>query len=109
MVFIYDLIEELCFKKGVTVSKLCRDCNISRSAMSEYKSGRIKTLSTDTITKISDYFGVSVGYLLGAPVTAAKEEALKALIFGGEIIVTDEMWNELKEYAEFLKQKYAQK
>ena len=103
---IYNLIEELCYKKGISVSKLCKDCNISRSAMSEYKSGRIKSLSTNNVTKIADYFGVSVGYLLGTPVTAANEEALKALIFGEGVVVTDEMWAELKDYAAFLKQKY---
>ena len=106
MLFLYDLIEELCIKKGVTVTKLCRDCNISRSKLTDYKKGRIKTLSLDTICKIADYFDVSVEYLTGAPGTVSNEEKFKALLFGEGTVVTDEMWNELKSFAASLKEKY---
>ncbi len=106
MVFVYDLIEELCVKKGVNVTTLCKDCKIPRSTMTDYKMGRIKSLSIDTLCKIADYFGVSVGYLCGAPLEAANEEQLKTLLFGEGVVVTSEMWQEIKDYAEFIKQKY---
>ncbi len=107
MIFVYDLIEELCFKKGISITKLCRDCNIPRSTLTDYKKGRLKNLSADTICKIADYFDVSVGYICGSPLPAANEEALKRAMFGDDFIVTDEIWKELKNYAEFLKQKYS--
>lgn len=106
MVFVYDLIEELCYKKGITVTKMCRDCNIPRSILTDYKKGRLKSLSADTLCKIADYFDVSVGYLCGAPLPVADEAMLKRAMFGDDFAVTDEIWNELKNYAEFLKQKY---
>lgn len=106
MIFVYDLIEELCFKKGITVTKLCRDCNIPRSILTDYKKGRLKSLSADTLCKIADYFDVTVSYLCGAPMTVANEEKLKALLFGEGVVVTDDMWRDIKEYAEFLKGKY---
>lgn len=106
MLFVYDLIEELCMKKGITVTTLCKECKIPRSTMSDYKKGRIKSLSADTLCKIADYFDVTVGYLCGAPLPAANIEALKTLLFGEGVVVTDEMWNEVKDYAEFVKQKY---
>lgn len=109
MIFVYDLIEELCIKKGINVTTLCKECKIPRSIMSDYKKGRIKSLSADTLCKIADYFDVSVGYLCGAPMPAANEEALKSLLFGEGVLVTDEMWQEILQYAEFLKQKYAKK
>ena len=65
MVFVYDLIEELCQKKKITVTALCRECNIPRSSLTDYKKGRVKSLSLNTLTKIADYFDVSVDYLLG--------------------------------------------
>lgn len=105
--FMYDLIEELCVKKGVNVTVLCRDCNISRSILTDYKKGRIKSLSLDTLCKIADYFEVDIGYLCGSPLTAANEEALKHLLFGEDTIVTDKMWQEIKDYAQFVKLKYA--
>lgn len=106
MIFVYDLIEELCLKKEITVTKLCRDCKIPRSILSDYKKGRLKSLSADTLCKIADYFDVSVGYLCGAPMTVSNEEKLKSLLFGEGVVVTDEMWRDIKEYAEFLKVKY---
>lgn len=106
MLFVYDLIEELCIKKGVNVTTLCKDCKIPRSTLTDYKKGRVKSLSTDTLCKIADYFGVSVGYLCGAPMEAVNEEALKILLFGEGTAVTDEMWQEVKDYAQFVKQKY---
>ncbi|MBR2489421.1 MAG: helix-turn-helix transcriptional regulator [Clostridia bacterium] len=106
MLFVYDLIEELCFKKGITVTKMCRDCNIPRSVLTDYKKGRLKSLSADTLCKIADYFNVSVGYICGSPLPVADEEALKRALFGDDFVVTDEIWRELKNYADFLKQKY---
>lgn len=106
MVFVYDLIEELCQKKGITVTTLCRECKIPRSTLTDYKKGRIKSLSTDTVCKIADYFDVTVGYICGAPLSVGNEEKLKTMLFGEGTVVTDQMWNELKIYAEFLKHKY---
>ncbi len=106
MIFVYDIIEELCIKNGINVTKLCRDCKIPRSTITDYKKGRIKTLSMDNLCKMADYFGVSVGYLCGTPLEAAREEELKALLFGEGTLVTDQMWQEVKDYAKFIKQKY---
>lgn len=106
MLFVYDLIEELCMKKGINITTLCKECKIPRSTMTDYKKGRIKSLSTDTLCKIADYFDVTVGYLCGAPMPAATEEALKTLLFGEGVVVTEEMWREVKEYAKFVKEKY---
>lgn len=106
MLFVYDLIEELCIKKGISVTTLCRECSIPRSTLTDYKKGRIKTLSIGVLCKIADYFGVTVGYLCGSPMPAATEEALKTTLFGEGVIVTDEMWNDIKQYAEFIKFKY---
>lgn len=109
MVFVYDLIEELCQKKKITVTALCRECKIPRSSLTDYKKGRIKSLSADTLCKIADYFGVSVGYLCGEEHITLSEDAVKAALFGDEFKVSEDMWRELCHYAEFLKQKYSEK
>jgi len=105
--FVYNLIEELCIKKGISITVLCRDCGIPRSVLTDYKMGRTKNLSLGVITKIADYFDVNVGYLCGSPIPAANEEALRTALFGEGVVVTDQMWNEVKEYAQFVKNKYA--
>ena len=39
--------------------------------------------------------------------SALTEEALKEALFGKGTLVTDEMWNDVKAYAEFMKVKYS--
>lgn len=104
--FLFDLINELCLKKDITVTQLCRECDIPRSTLTDLKKGRIKSLSMNNMCKIADFFEVSVGYLCGSPMTVANEEALKTLLFGEGVVVSDEMWNEVKEYAKFIKEKH---
>lgn len=105
MLFVYDLIEELCLKKGISVTTLCRECKIPRSILTDYKKGRLKSLSADTLCKIADYFDVSVDFLCGVEAVNPNEEALKKILFGEDFNVTDEIWEEIKKYAEFLKKK----
>ena len=102
---IYGRIEELCKKKDVNITTVCRECGISRASLSDYKTGRKKTLSADTLSRIADYFGVSVDYLYGKTVKGADEQSLKVALFGGDGAVTDEMWNEVKRYAMYLKER----
>jgi transcriptional regulator with XRE-family HTH domain len=44
---------------------MCLDLGLSKSTLSDIKSGRKKGVSTETAKKIAGYFNVSVGYLLG--------------------------------------------
>ena len=36
MNFMYDLIEELCIKKDINITKLCKECNIPRSKLTDF-------------------------------------------------------------------------
>ena len=65
MCTLYEKIIELCEIKGVRGSKMCLDLGLSKSTLSDMKHGRTKGISTNTAQKIANYFGVTVGYLLG--------------------------------------------
>lgn len=76
---LYDRIISLCESTGITGGKLCKDIGIQRSLLTDLKMERKKTLSSDTLSKISEYFGVSVDSLLGkeqkdAPILNKKDE-----------------------------------
>lgn len=62
---LYERITELCKSQGVSGSRMCLDLGMSKSILSDIKSGRKKGVSTDTAQKIANYLNVSVGYLLG--------------------------------------------
>ncbi len=104
MTELYEKIESLCKSKGINITFLCSECKIPRASLSDYKNGRKKTLSAETLSKIADYFGVSVDYLFGKS-AVADEQALKVALFGGDGAVTDEMWNEVKRYAQYIKER----
>lgn len=65
MCTLYDRIQDLCKGKGVSGSRMCLDLGMSKSTLSDLKSGRKKGLNADTAHKIATYLDVSVGYLLG--------------------------------------------
>ena len=65
MCTLYERIQSLCKSKGVSGSRMCLDLGLSKSTLSDIKSGRKKSVSTATAQKIAGYFNVTVGYLLG--------------------------------------------
>lgn len=79
MCTLYERIQALCNSKGVSGSRMCLDLGLSKSTLSDIKSGRKKGVSTATAAKIASYFGVSVDYLLGeetekTPTLTPKDE-----------------------------------
>lgn len=108
---IYERIESLCKKSGINITIMCKETEVPRSALSDYKAGRTKSLSTATLSKIAVYFGVSVDYLLGneqkEKPTAAKtvsDDDIKFALFG-DVGVSDEDFEDVKRFAEFIKNK----
>ena len=62
---LYKRITELCKSMGVSGSRMCLDLGLSKSTLSDIKSGRKKGVSTATAQKMATYLNVSVDYLLG--------------------------------------------
>ena len=65
MATLHQRLTMLCEKRGIKGAQMCRDLGISKSLMTDLKSGRKKGVNADTAQKIASYFNVSVGYLLG--------------------------------------------
>lgn len=62
---LYERLHILCVDRGVSAAKMCREVGVSKSLMTDLKSGRKKGVNADTAHKLASYFEVSVGYLLG--------------------------------------------
>lgn len=79
---LYDKIEALCGKQGISITTMCKNAGISRAPLSDLKMGRSKILSSATLSKIAAYFGVSVDYLLRneEKPTAPKDSELDELV-----------------------------
>lgn len=86
----YDRFVELCKNKGVSRTKACVDCGISRTAWHKWEDG--STPNGATINKFAAYFSVSVGHLL-------DEETEKAPAESGKGDILDEV--DVAFYGEF--------
>ena len=69
---LYRKIEDLCKKRGVNVTQMCKESGASRASITDLKMGRKQALSSMTLSKIANYFNVSVDYLI---VTEQKEKS----------------------------------
>ena len=66
-----------------------------------------------TAAKLADYFGVTTDYLLeqtderapAAPVRTVSDEDIKFALFGGDGEITDAMFDEVKRFAAFIRQR----
>lgn len=61
---LYEMISLLCKERGVAGSKMCTDIGHSKSLMTDLRTKPQKGINVTTATKIADYFGVSLDYLL---------------------------------------------
>lgn len=76
----YDKFKELCAQKKISVSRAATEIGLSNSTPTKWK----KTMATPdstTLRKIADYFGVSVGDLLGdsAAISSALDIAYNSV------------------------------
>ena len=79
---LYNTIAELCKKRDITVTELCRASGVSRAALSDLKMERKKSLSTKSLSKIADYLhelGNSKASLMfdGEPIDDETRELLR--------------------------------
>lgn len=69
MCTLYESILSLCQENGIKGGKMCVDLGLSKSLMTDLKSGRKKSITADTAQKIADYFSVSVDRVLNGTET----------------------------------------
>ena len=105
-------------ESGLTYSQLESKTGISKSALQRYATGMTKKIPVDTIVAIAQVLNVSAAWIMGwseedsksnvnfGPVT---DDDIKFALFGGEEEITDEMYDEVKNFAEYVKQKYKNK
>lgn len=114
---LYDRIQKSCENAGISVSAMCLELGMSKSTMSDLKAGRKKSLTSDTVTKIAAFLGVSTDSLLTdtekAPAEngerAVNDDDIKFALFGGDGEITDDMYDEVRRFAAFVKQREEQK
>lgn len=104
----YDRFVEICKHHNVSPSQVAIRCGFNKSSITSWKKNGY-TPRQEILIKIADYFNVTVDFLLGNQQnesTVISDEDIKTALFGGDKPVSDEMWDEVKSYVEYLKTKY---
>ncbi len=107
----FERFQALCDERSVSVYRACTDIGLNRSAVAKWKSGGLP--NGTTAKKLADYFGVTTDYLLGTSddripwpdVRPVSDEDIKFALFGGEGEITDAMYDEVKRFAAFVRER----
>ena len=79
----YEIVNNLCKERKTTITRMAEEIGLSNAAPTSWRKGATPKLST--VKLISEYFNVSVEYLLGSePEKETKEETKKAPTPKGE-------------------------
>lgn len=92
-------LKELRQEKGISLSKLSKilkekyDVSVSTSQLMYYEKGEREPRNKQVWEKLADYFGVSVGYLLGYDDNLTIGDTIEILeaVYAGDIPSNDEM------------------
>ncbi len=111
----FDRFKALCDERNISVYRACTDIGLNRSAVAKWKTGGRP--NGTTAAKLAEYFGVTTDYLLEqtderSPAEQRREvsdEEIKFALFGGSGEITDAMYDEVKRFAAFIKQREAEK
>ena len=103
-----EKFERLCVRAHKSPSAVSRELGISNGAYSNWKRGTMPY--STTLRKIADYFGVPIEYFYKDEEADDQAiESAKVAVFGVDVEVTDEEWDEIRQYAQFIKQRKAAK
>lgn len=114
----YDLFCELCHKKGVSPTRATVEIGLSRTIGTKWKTTGA-TPQGETLSKIADYFGVSVDYLLGnepkekTPTEpggrSISDDDIMFALWGDTTDVDEDDLDDVKRYAAFVRERKKKK
>ena len=84
MLPLYERIDNLCKENNTNITRMCKSAGVQRSALSDFKSGKNKTISFSNLQKIADYFNMTVDELVNgkkSPDSMSEDDELNEYLF----------------------------
>lgn len=111
-----DRVKAICKERKIPISKLERDLGYANGYIGQLRKG---VFPSDRLMEIAEYLSVSHTYILTgeenkkAPTNSGErsvsDDDIKFALFGGGSEITDEMFDEVKRFAAYIKQREADK
>lgn len=99
-------LKELRLNKGVSQAVIADYLGVTKQAYSLYELGR-REPDFETLLKLGEYFDVTIDYLLkGSKTIETTDDDIKFALFDGEKGISDEAYEEVKNFAKYIKEKY---
>ena len=92
-------------KQGMTLAELGKKIGKTEATVQRYESGNIKNLKNDTIENIAKALNVNPAYLMGWIDNNEQQENPNHLAAHLDGDLTDEEWQEILDYAEYIRSK----
>ena len=108
----YDRLARISRSYGMSPSRAALAAGVSKSAVSKWKREPDSVPSGTVLSKLAAYFGISTSELLGetkTPSPKISDEDIKFALFGGSGDITQEMYDEVRSFAAFVKEREANK
>lgn len=107
---IHDRIKARRKELGLSAETVAEKLGVSPATIYRYENNDIKKFPTEILEPLAKVLHTTPAYLMGweesaTPFPDDQEEIAKVALFGGDGEVTDEMWNEVKGFVEFIKDK----
>lgn len=101
----YDNLKAECERQGLKITPLTIECGGATGSIARWKYGAAPT--SDIVVRFAERLGVTTDYLLtGEEKEQPKPtptENIKFALFNGTDGITDEMYEEVKQFAEMVK------
>lgn len=108
----YDRFARIARSYGMSPSGAALAAGLSKSSVSKWKREPDSVPSGNVLSKLAAYFGIPASELLGETekeTSPADDEAIKFALFGGSENITQEMYDEVRSFAAFVKEREAKK
>ncbi|NLD88330.1 MAG: helix-turn-helix transcriptional regulator [Clostridiales bacterium] len=104
-----ERIKSLREEKGVSQTTLGKAIGVGQSTVAMWENGKNKPEYV-YLERIADYFRVSIDYLLGRSDrhfgSEPTKEDIKFALFNGAEGITDDMYDEVLKFADYVRHKY---
>lgn len=109
-------VRDICKERNIAISQLEKECGFSNGYLNPKKMAKI---SYDRAVLIADYLKIPVSDILDGPQSkkapteigerSVSDDDIKFALFGGDGEITDAMYDEVRRFAAFVKQREAEK
>lgn len=92
---------------NLTQTELGDRLGVKKNAVSKWECGRVEDIPTSKIKAMANLFGVKASYLIEDEESKKEvsDDDIQFALFGGKDEITEKMYEEVKNFAAFLKQR----